>query len=112
MIPWELFLGIFEGGSHLQNLWERRTFQGITYEIRNFFEKFILETFFVSNNFVSEGTIRTEMITNENLEILFCFRFRNGKTNKFPQIVFRICFCIDHVGYVQDTTAGHAYGIN
>ena len=24
-------------------------------------------------------TIRTEMITNENLEILFCFRFRNGK---------------------------------
>ena len=27
--------------------------------------------------------IRTETITNENLENLFCFRFRNGKANKF-----------------------------
>ena len=58
------------------------------------------------------GTIRTEMITNENLEILFRFRFRNGKANKFPQIFFRICFCNDHVGYAQATTAGHAYEIN
>ena len=29
----------------------------------------------------------------ENLEILFGFRFRNGKANQFPQIFFRICFC-------------------
>ena len=27
---------------------------------------------------------RTEMITNENLEILFRFRFRNGKAKKLP----------------------------
>ena len=41
---------------------------------------------------MSPFTIRTETITNENLEILFRFRFRNGKANKFPQIFFRICF--------------------
>ena len=38
------------------------------------------------------GTIHMETITNENLEILFCFHFRNGKANKLPQIFFRICF--------------------
>ena len=52
-------------------------------------------------------TIRTEMVTNENLEILCRFRFRNGKANKFPQIFFRICFRNDHVGHAQATTAGH-----
>ena len=54
-------------------------------------------------------TIRTEIITNENLEILFCFRFRNGKANKFPQIFFRICFRNGHVGHAQATAAGHTY---
>ena len=56
-------------------------------------------------------TIRTETITNENLEILFRFRFRNGKANKIPQIVFRICFHNDHVGHTQSTTASHTYEI-
>ena len=32
-------------------------------------------------------------ITNENLEICFRFRFRNGKANKIPLIFFCICFC-------------------
>ena len=59
----------------------------------------------------STYTIRTETITNENLEILFGFRFRNGKANKFPQIFFRICFGSDHVGHAQATTAGHTYKI-
>ena len=49
------------------------------------------------------------MITNENLEILLCFRFRNGKANKFPQILFRICFRNGHVGQMKDTTTGHTY---
>ena len=57
-------------------------------------------------------TIRTEMITNENLEILFRFRFRNGKPNKLPQIFFRICFRNDHVGHTRATTEGHAYETN
>ena len=57
-------------------------------------------------------TIRTETITNENLGILFRFRFRNGKANKFPQIFFCICFRNDHVGHAQATTAGPAYEIN
>ena len=52
------------------------------------------------------------MITNENLEICFRIRFRNGKANKFPRIFFRICFCNDHAGHAQATTAGHAYEIN
>ena len=52
------------------------------------------------------------MITNENQEILFRFRFRNGKANKIPQIFFHICFCNDHVGHAQVITAGHAYEIN
>ena len=52
------------------------------------------------------------MTTNENLEILFCFRFRTGKASKFPLIFFCICFCNDHVGCAQATTAGHAYEIN
>ena len=51
-------------------------------------------------------------ITNNNLEICFCIRFRNGKANKFPQLFFRICFRNDHVGHAQATTAGHAYEIN
>ena len=54
-------------------------------------------------------TIRTEMITNENLEILFRFRFRNGKANKFPQIFFCIRFRNGHVGHAQATAAGHTY---
>ena len=57
-------------------------------------------------------TTRTEIITNEDLEMLFRFCFRDGKANIFLQIFFRICFCNDHVGYVQATTAGHAYDIN
>ena len=57
-------------------------------------------------------TIRTEKITNENLEILFRFRFRNGKANKFSQILFRFRFRNDHVGHAQATTAGLTYGIN
>ena len=60
----------------------------------------------------SQGNIRTEMTTNENLEILFRFRSRNGKAIKFPQIFFRICICNDHVGHAQATTAGHAYETN
>ena len=61
---------------------------------------------------VFEVTIHTETTTNENLEILFRFRFRNGKAIKFPQIFFRICFRNDHVGHTQATTAGHTYEIN
>ena len=49
------------------------------------------------------------MITNENLEILFRFRFRNGKANVFPQIFFRICFCNGHVGHAQATITGHTH---
>ena len=56
-----------------------------------------------------DGTIRTEMITNENLEIFFRFRFRNGKANKFAQIFFRFRFRNDHVGHAQARTAGHTY---
>ena len=57
-------------------------------------------------------TIHTETITNENLEILFHFRFRNGKTNEFSQIFFRFRFRNDHVGHAQATTAGLTYEIN
>ena len=39
------------------------------------------------------------MNTNENLEILFCLRFRNGKANKFPQLFFCFRFRNDHVGH-------------
>ena len=56
--------------------------------------------------------MRTETITNENQEILFRFRFRNGKANKFQQIFFRICFGSDHVGHAQATTPGHTYEMN
>ena len=52
------------------------------------------------------------MITNGNQEILFRVRFRNGKAKKYPQMFFRICFCNDHVGHAQATTAGHAYEIH
>ena len=58
---------------------------------------------------LQNNSIHTKMITNENLEILSRFRFRNGKANKFPQIFFRICFCNGHVGHAQATTAGHTY---
>ena len=34
------------------------------------------------------------------------------KASKFPQIFFRICFCNDHAGHAQATTAGRAYEIN
>ena len=44
------------------------------------------------------NTIRTEMITNENLEILFCFRFRNGKANKFPRFSFVFAFVMVMLG--------------
>ena len=57
------------------------------------------------------GAIRTETITNESLETLFPFRFRNGKANRFPQIFFRIRFRNDHVGDAQATTASHTYEI-
>ena len=56
-------------------------------------------------------TIRTETIWNENLDILFRFRFRNGQASKFPEIFFRICFRSDHVGHAQARTAGHTYVI-
>ena len=56
--------------------------------------------------------IRTATITDENLEILFRFRFRNGKANKFPQIFFRFRFRNDHVGHAQAATAGLTYEIN
>ena len=52
---------------------------------------------------------RTDMITNENQEILLCFRFCNGKANKFRQSFFRICFRNGHVGHAQATTTGHTY---
>ena len=56
--------------------------------------------------------MRTETITNENLEILFCVRFRNGKANRFPQIFSRICFCNDHhIGNTQAITTAHTYEI-
>ena len=58
------------------------------------------------------ATIRTETITNENLEILFRFCFRNGKPNKSPQIFFHFRFRNDHVGHAQATTAGLTYEIN
>ena len=51
------------------------------------------------------------MITNENLEILFRFGFRNGKANEFPEIFFRICFHKGHVGHSQATTAGHTHSL-
>ena len=54
-------------------------------------------------------TIGTEMITNENLEIFICNRFRNGKANRFAQIFFRFRFRNDHVGHAPARTAGHAY---
>ena len=50
-----------------------------------------------SSQKMSRITIRTEMITNENLEILFCFRFRNGKASKFLKFFFRICFRNDQI---------------
>ena len=55
------------------------------------------------------SAIRTEMITNENLEILF--QFCCGKATKFPQVIFRICFRNGHVGHAQATTAGHTHEI-
>ena len=66
----------------------------------------------INNETLRKCTIRKETITNENLEILFCFRFRNGKANKFPQIIFRFRFRNDHVGHAQATTAGLTYEIN
>ena len=56
--------------------------------------------------------IHIKMITNEDLEICFRIRCRNGKAKKFPQIFFRICFRNDHVGHAQATTAGHTYEID
>ena len=38
------------------------------------------------------------MITNENLEILFRFRFRNGKANKFARFSFAFAFVIVMLG--------------
>ena len=52
------------------------------------------------------------LVNPVNLEIVFRFRFRNGKANKFPQIFFRIFFRNEHVGYTQATTAGQTYDIN
>ena len=53
------------------------------------------------------SAIRTEILINENLEILF--RFRNGKANEFPQIFFHSCFRNGHVGHAQATTTGHTF---
>ena len=53
--------------------------------------------------------IHTITITNENLDILFRFCFRNGKANEFPQIFCCVCFHNDHVGHTQATSAGHTY---
>ena len=50
--------------------------------------------------------------TNEHLEMLFPFRFRNGKAQTFPQMFFRFHFRNDHVGHAQATTAGLTYEIN
>ena len=61
---------------------------------------------------VASHTICTETITNENLEILFRFRFRNGKANRSPQIFFRFRFRNDHVGHAQAAPAGFTYEIN
>ena len=68
--------------------------------------------FFAGNSVAPLGarwgtTIRTKTITNENQEILVCFRFCNGEAIKFPQIFSRICFRYAHVGHAQATTAGH-----
>ena len=59
----------------------------------------------------SVGLLPGHKITNENLEILSRFRFRNGKANRFPQVLifFCICFRNDHVGHTQATTTGHTY---
>ena len=53
------------------------------------------------------------MITYENVEILFRFRFGNGKAiNKFPQMFFCTCFRNDDVGHAHATTVGHTYEID
>ena len=54
-------------------------------------------------------TIRKIKITNEDLGIFARFRFRNGKANEFPQILFRICFRIQHARHAQATTARHTH---
>ena len=55
------------------------------------------------------STIHTKTITNENLWICFCFRFRNGKASQISKIFCCICFRNDHVGHTQATTAGRTY---
>ena len=50
-----------------------------------------------------EGSILTEMITNENLGIVFRTRFRNGQGTQFPRIFFCIRFHNDILG----TSSGH-----
>ena len=57
-------------------------------------------------------TIRTDMITNENLEIFSRFRFRNGTGNNFLQIFFRICFRNELVGHAHAPRTGHTYEKN
>ena len=61
------------------------------------------------NKFENIFTIRMERITDNKSGDLVRFRFRNGMTNQFPQIFFRVCLCSDHVGHAQATTAGHTY---
>ena len=57
-------------------------------------------------------TIRTEIVTNENLGMFVCFRSRNGKAGVVPQIFFRICFHNEHVGHAEATAAGETYETN
>ena len=96
------FLNFFRnvlGILHPQNLKERKSISRNSPEILSFCNSHNIRTI----------TIHTEIITNENLEILFRFCFRNRKANKFPQILFRMCFRNGHVGHAQATTTGHTY---
>ena len=51
---------------------------------------------FQRTNTEQKSTIRTEMITNENQEILF--RFRNGKANKLLRFSFAFAFVMVMLG--------------
>ena len=55
------------------------------------------------------STIHAVTITNENLEIFSCFRFRDGEANIFPKIFFPNVLSYEHVGHAQATAAGHDY---
>ena len=55
IVPWELFFGIWRRFCTLKIFGKGGLFQGIAREIRNFSKITIVESFFVSNNFASEG---------------------------------------------------------